>query len=348
MESGNLTSSLTVLSDLVFVAVYDETKDSSMPIPETDSTGKGATGTAETQSTSQTLSCTFLRGYDDGLKHTHDHYCALSGLDPKAYGNYFEELGDCPYVKILQELYGGRTQKAQPNDFRQTTLIEIEDIANLLKALFKVNIDIAHREYFLKIDIPAVSNWWYGYQEVSNGETKWISFEPAVELKFSNLHSDNQIDEEGNLICSVSANSQGVPVERNIKITPVNRELEYNSTSNKCVQYNDLYYCYDFEQTWTSTKKRQENGNSLETVAIAYNDNQNFYEVKPLCLYENTQLQSPTDANDFIRHRLLDTNHTAIQRSPKQVRTFTSFVKKYRPVIMPQVRDIFNDCHAAS
>jgi hypothetical protein len=32
----------------------------------------------------------------------------------------------------------------------------------------------------------------------------------------------------------------------------------------------------------------------------------------------------------------------------KKVRTFTSIVKKYRPVTMPEVRDIFNDCHAAS
>lgn len=44
------------------------------------------------------------------------------------------------------------------------TIIEIDDISNLIKALFKVNIDIAHREYYLKIDIPEKSDWWYGYE----------------------------------------------------------------------------------------------------------------------------------------------------------------------------------------
>ena len=32
--------------------------------------------------------------------------------------------------------------------------MEIDNVALLLKALFKINIDIAHKEYFLKIDIP--------------------------------------------------------------------------------------------------------------------------------------------------------------------------------------------------
>ena len=50
------------------------------------------------------------------------------------------------------------------------------------------------------------------------------------------------------------------------------------------------------------------------------------------------------DANDFVRSRM----SVPINRTAKQVRTFTSFVKKYRPVVMPHVRDIFNDCHSAS
>lgn len=67
------------------------------------------------------------------------------------------------------------------------TIIEIDDISNLMKALFKVNIDIAHREYYLKVDVPEQSDWWYGHK---NGSS-WISFEPTVEFKFSNFHSDN-------------------------------------------------------------------------------------------------------------------------------------------------------------
>ena len=109
------------------------------------------------------------------------------------------------------------------------TLLEIDDISNLLKALFKINIDIAHREYFLKVDIPEVSDWWYGYRLTSDiicfesettsdvvcdenssnivcyeggiGAEKWISFEPTVEFKFSNFHYANQV-ENGKLICT--------------------------------------------------------------------------------------------------------------------------------------------------
>lgn len=339
LEPGNLTSSMTVLSDLTFVAIYDETKDVSLPDEEIEQPGQGAMSDGVEQ---------------DDVPELHPSpdckFCPIVGQDPRAYEDHFGELGECPYVVILRDLYGeaNKTPKESPNDLKQTTIIEMKDIENVLKALFKVNLDIAHREYFLKIDVPEPSNWWYGYKEVSNDETKWISFEPYVELKFSNLHSDNQLDEEGNLICSVSTNSQGVPVDRDIKITPVNRELEYNSTSNKCVQYNDIYYCYDFKQDWQSTQKRKGSGDGTEGVSVKTDDSQEFYKVKPLCLYENTQLQSPIDGNDYIRHRLLDTNCTAIQRAKTQVRTFTSIVKKYRPVKMPDVRDIFDDCHAAS
>lgn len=81
----------------------------------------------------------------------------------------------------------------------------------------------------------------------------------------------------------------------------------------------------------------------IAEIADQLTDTQTFYHVKPLCLFENTQLQKPTDGNDFIRHRIGE-----ISRSEKQVRTMTAFVKKYRPVVMPNVRDIFNDCHSAS
>ena len=110
----------------------------------------------------------------------------MVGTNPQRYEEHFEELDDCPYVKLLREMYDGELV-SKNSIFRETTIIEISDIANLLKALFKVNIDIAHREYFLKIDIPEESNWWYGYEEFGC----WYSFEPMVQLKFSNFHSDN-------------------------------------------------------------------------------------------------------------------------------------------------------------
>ena len=374
LASGNLTSSLTVLSDLTFVAVYDETKDVGTVDSTTDELGQGYVFDPIEQesvdsSESQLICCRNYREYSDGLKHTHEGYCALTGLDPRKYEDHFEELDNCPYVKILRDLYGEDcpTPKSAKNDLKQTTIIEIEDISNLLKALFKVNMDIAHREYFLKIDVPEESNWWYGLW-VKPGDvlctvtdpvicefdddtrvvcgsdgTQMVSFEPYVELKFSNLHSDNQLDEEGNLVCTVDDE-----LPRNWRIVPVNRELAFSNT-NKCVQYNDIYYFYDYTMSWKNTWQREDEPDSTASVVEIsklvkqLTDAQNFYEVLPLRLYENTQLQLPTNSNDYVRHRL-----GPISRNSKQVRTFTSIVKKYRPVIMPQVRDIFNDCHVAS
>lgn len=123
-------------------------------------------------------------------------------------------------MQYLKTIYDDETLKAKKNDFRQMTMVEIEDVVNLLKALFKVNFDIAHREYYLKIDVPEASNWWYGYEEGG----KWISFEPTVELKFSNLHAANQVQND-KLICTTSEDTEHYPNKLNI--TPVNRELEY-------------------------------------------------------------------------------------------------------------------------
>ena len=326
LESGNLSSSLTVLSPLTFVAVYDEVKYLSEPSPSTDPEGQGSsTPPAEQSPVQSAFSCSHLGEYSDELAHTHDHYCKLCGLDPLNYEDHFEELGDCPYVRILRELYGSQTPKKANNDLKQSTMIEIEDISNLLKALFKVNIDIAHREYFLKIDVPEASNWWYGYttgavntqlvcesgsqqicyNQFTDGDVvcvesgNWISFEPMVELKFSNLHSDNQLDEEGNLICTTKSRAD-IPL-----IVPVNRELSFDPEKNEVAQFNDLFYCYDYWKSWKGTHKRlsSETG-GIERTVVSIGDIQAFYEVRPLCLYQNTPLQSPTDVNDFVRHRL--------------------------------------------
>lgn len=314
LEGGNLTSSLTVLSDLVLVAIYDETKDTGTPDTTNDLPGKGEVQDGVTQTSlsedlvSELLDCGHCKEYTSEDGHTHDCYCDLVGSDPRAYDEHFEELGNCPYVKILRELYGedNPTPKSATNDLKQTTMIEIGDIANLIKALFKVNIDIAHREYFLKIDVPEPSNWWYGYQD---GD-KWISFEPCVELKFSNLHSDNQLNEEGDLVCTVSNNVTKYP--RKWNITPVNRELSYEETGNKCVQYNDFLYCYDYKQKWASTlatplevstssggghasgsaiKSGSETNNYETKVNLDdLDDTQSFYEITPLHIYQNTHL----------------------------------------------------------
>lgn len=148
------------------------------------------------------------------------------------------------------------------------TLIEIQDVIDLLNALFKINIDIAHKEYFLKVAIPEKTDWWYGYTlgedsaeqlpVVCSGSApnviwrynestevicpgmsmKWISFEPTVEFKFSNLHAANQVV-NGRLVCTVK-DRDDTP-----HIVPVNREL----LDDEGFQYNDSMYCYDYAKS---------------------------------------------------------------------------------------------------
>ena len=56
LKSGNLTSSLTVLSVLVFVAIYDETKNIDTHHGESDSPGKGSSTPGDAQSSAPTIS----------------------------------------------------------------------------------------------------------------------------------------------------------------------------------------------------------------------------------------------------------------------------------------------------
>jgi hypothetical protein len=139
-----------------------------------------------------------------------------------------------------------------------------------------------------------------------------------VEYKFCNLHAANQI-ENGRLICSAN--------DEDRTIVPVNRELMKDADG---IQYNDLFYCHDYRKVLRSV-----NGNAN----LNFDDAQKHYKIAPLCLYENTIVQSPFDINLRLKHRL-----KPIHRSETQIRTFSSVVKKYRPIVMPNVRDIFNDC----
>ncbi len=43
-------------------------------------------------------------------------------------------------------------------------MMNILDVVDLMNALFKVNLKIAHDECFIKIQIPDESNWWYGWK----------------------------------------------------------------------------------------------------------------------------------------------------------------------------------------
>lgn len=239
--------------------------------------------------------------------------------------------------------------KSKTDDFSPLTLLEIEDIANLIKALLKINIDIAHREYFLKIDIPMFKEsgteewgWWYGYKNGSD----WISFEPTVEFKFSNFHAANQVD-NGKLICTVSGTNAGVDPS-NMWIIPVNRELLSDAnTVHNAKQFNDFWYYYDYKNSLEKLQKvRSASPNDtydqVTLSSLALTGWQYYYAIKPLYLYENSTMQSPVDVNGFIRKKVGAS--TPIPRGLNQIRTFMSVLKKYRPIIMPDVRSIFNDC----
>jgi hypothetical protein len=107
----------------VFVAVYDEVKQESEVHTSEEQEGQGSTIDKNTQESVSPISdeCPYLGEYTDVNTHTHDHYCKLCGLNPRNYQDYFEELGDCPYVRALRELYGTgsrRTPKSQRNDLK--------------------------------------------------------------------------------------------------------------------------------------------------------------------------------------------------------------------------------------
>ena len=265
LDSGNITSSLTVLSDCVLVAVYDEVAEMDFAeSAESDLVDYQQVESASSQLADSTTSfwwCEHLLEFpvDSSSSSLLDSSCSifncgLCGLDPTASGPHFEELWECPYVKMLAHMYGKPTEKEVPNDFRQLSVIDISDVETLLNVLFKINLDIAHNEYFLKIDIPEASNWWYGYttgsdimcvgegdevvcgpEEPQPGDEvvckrpseryvyqspnvfNWISFEPTVELKFSNFHAANQV-QNNKLICTIGEYTLR-------RIVPVNREI---------------------------------------------------------------------------------------------------------------------------
>ena len=206
--------------------------------------------TSDNRTSAKTLNaCRYLSDSvnKDGMK-----YCKFLGINPNPTGatnGYPYRKGiDCPYVKMLKDINGFSetgSYSDTTNDFEIMTLLQIDDISNLLKALFKINIDIAHRECYLKVDIPAKSDWWYGYTDGS----KWISFEPTVEYKFSNFHAANQVW-NGKLICTVAGlNADDFPT--NMWITPINRDLVEDAKTGRkqAIHYNDLYYYYDYKQT---------------------------------------------------------------------------------------------------
>ena len=320
LESGNMSSNMNVLSSCNLVAVYDKTKTEDFGSNEQDDEGKGSAKTPESQAPVDSLdACPHLLEGQDG-----DWHCSLCGLDPKSTNAY----QGCPYISFLTHIYS--PPAGQDRILKPYGIVRITHVVHLMKALFKVNLDIAHKEFFYKNDAPEVTDWWYGYTV----GTKWFSFEPTVEVKFSNFHAANQ-PLNGRLICTEDPEAAS-----DFMVHPVNKELE---DDDGAIQYSDIHYFYDY---WTSLKRpavwsaTAANNTNVNDISPNLDDDmQRLYQVLPLCLYENSTLQSPVDINDFIRRRI-----DVVSRSSTQVQTFTSILKKYRPVKMPKVRDIYNSC----
>lgn len=344
VESGNISSSNTILSDVVLVAVYDEVEKPSDYVADTEHVNPNELNDEFGQQTNEALKCEFNENGCCVYITNGNGICDLNPIK-----NLFDDDGGscCPFVQLFK--FGIN------HPFDVSTIIEISDVVNLIQALLKINIDIAHREYFLKIDIPNDTDWWYGYswgddyivchdsESVEDGEVvcgtgidqivcrnevgmKWVSFEPTIEYKFSNMHASNQV-KDGRLICCCSNATNYEPVGT---IVSVNRELMDDDDSN---HYNDYLYHYDYVKQFSGIAVLNEEKSKLK----ALDDCQRYYAINPLCLYENSIMQSPIDVNGFVKHRL-----EKINRTDKQVQTFTSIVKKYRPIIIPSVHDIFN------
>lgn len=345
---------------MTLVAVYDSIVEDEQTEETVQEQTKHLYEPSEVQTEVKVGTCVYAR---EIKPNSGKYICTYNRVNPRE--NRFDPsvqderklIVNCPRINELNIPFH------EENDFGFGTILEISDISKLLNALFKVNIDIAHREYYLKKDIQQDSGWWYGqvmegYKVVCDPSsskiickknptdypivctddaypfiTKWISFEPTVELKFSNLHASNQIV-DGKLVCSVDRSKDGWENGKFPSIVPINRDL---ANDNRGIHYNDFLYCYDYVNRLEKVvSKSEKDGTKWETDL---NDSQKHYNIEPLHLYDNSKVQSPIDSRDFVKCR-----RSEISRSGNQVQTFTSIVKKYRPIVVPKVSDIFNDC----
>ena len=345
LVSGNITSSFTIMSNCVFDAVYD--KVSSFPNGQQE----------EVPQVAQITMAIDWREYDKSLNDGcpyFDHTCTFYGQDPKDYWwNHEPEV--CPYLKMMTRIWGDK----EDDDFDPGTLLEIEDVSNLLKALFKINVHIAHEEYYLKTWIEDKTDWFYGYlisaeivcqpngaqdyivcrgspDDIVCQGSQWVSFEPTVEYKFSNFHAANQVV-NGKLVCTVDNNLNESDNPSYRWLIPVNRELLADAHGDS-LHFSDFWYYYDYQKTLMGIWQ-VESEESFKKLSYDLSGSQRYYSIYPLYIHENTAVQNPADVNGFVKRRFAE-----VQRTNKQVQTFTSVVKKYRPLTVPNVRDIFNDC----
>lgn len=325
LESGDVTSSQTILSDVVYAAVYDE-------VGELDSSSAGGLSSTVvladpvSQGSPSAISCPYV---SSGLNRDGRHYCTLTShvaIDPlDGVDNLVKAC--CVWLN------GQNVPKEAEDDFSELTLLQSADVVLLVQALFKVNIYIANHERYLKVAKWTDEGFWYGYVE----DGKWVSFEPTVEWKFSNLHALNQPN-GGRLLCSRDMDWGNLDESKYPRLVPIYRDL----LDEDGFQWNDEFYLFDHHRTLLGTEATAatngEGHGRLEDLLVNLDGQMLHYRVYPLCLYENTALRDPRQDAGFIRHRL-----KPIQRTRSQVQTFATVVKKYRPVVMPSVETVFGE-----
>lgn len=151
LESGNLTSSLTMLSNMTFVAVYDSIVEHEQTNEEVVDRTKHLYEPVE-QKEIEIGTCVYAK---EIKPNSGKYICTFNRVNPKVRSEQ-KVIVNCPRMNELNIPFH------EENDFGFGTILEISDISKLLNALFKVNIDIAHREYYLKKDIQLDTGWWYG------------------------------------------------------------------------------------------------------------------------------------------------------------------------------------------
>lgn len=95
---------------MVFVAVYDEVVELNLESSESAIEDEIPVESACSQladSTTSLYGCEHLIEFPDEGQFG----CGLCGLDPTASDKHFEELWNCPYVKMLVDMYGEPTYK---------------------------------------------------------------------------------------------------------------------------------------------------------------------------------------------------------------------------------------------
>jgi len=217
LVSGNLTSSLTVLSDCVFDAIYEKV----IPYPEQE--------TIEQMVPVQIVPILDFRKQEQDVgdcPYFKNNVCVFHGQHPRDY-NWDSEPEGCPYLQMMSRIW----EKKSKYDFHYGTLLEIEDVATLFKALFKANIHIADNEFYAKKWLEDETNWWYGYV-VDHG------------IVCENPIQDQIVCEEdgsGSVVCNSSEEDDFHTYENVVKFPPDGGGDKYNNSGNVvCGEHVDV------------------------------------------------------------------------------------------------------------